>query len=154
MILPYPTFEGGKKIAVQRGSGMLVTKSNEAKEYAASIFLKWFTNPGNNLRFVASTGYLPVTEEAYGKIMSDEIEKSQDVNIRKLLTTAVEMQGQYDYYIPPLFDGIDALQKDYEKRLKQVALTSRKSYENMLGFKDKNAALAESTKGVLQAFIK
>lgn len=35
-VLPYPVFKGGKKIAIQRGSGMAVIHSNEKKEYAAA----------------------------------------------------------------------------------------------------------------------
>lgn len=59
-ILPYPVFEGGRKIAMQRGAGMCVIKSTEEKEQLAANFLKWFTRPENNLRFVTLTGYLPV----------------------------------------------------------------------------------------------
>ena len=67
--LPYPVFEGGEKIAIQRGAGMVVASSTPEKEYAATLFLKWFTNPAQNIRFVSSTGYLPVTNEAYNEIM-------------------------------------------------------------------------------------
>lgn len=120
-ILPYPVFEGGKKIAIQRGSGMCVIKSTKEKEYAAGIFLKWFTEPRQNLRFVSSTGYLPVTKDAFGDMMKKEIENTSDQNIKKLLQTAIEMQEQYDFYIPPLFDDYDKLQKEYESKLKKVA---------------------------------
>jgi len=154
MILPYPIFEGGKKIAIQRGSGMLVTKSTEAKEHAAGIFLKWFTSPKNNLRFVASTGYLPVTEEAFGEVMFKEIDSIENKNIKNLLTTAVEMQSNYDFYIPPLYEGIDVLQKEYETKLKQTAAQSRKSYQVLLGKMSKDAAFNEASKGVFETFIK
>ena len=117
MILPYPTFEGGEKIAMQRGSGMIVSKSDDKKAYAAGIFLKWFTSPENNLRFVSSTGYLPVTKDAFGDIMTKEIKTVQDKNIQALLRTSMEMQADYDFYIPPLFEGIDTLEDDYTSRL-------------------------------------
>lgn len=39
-ILPYPVFQSGKKVAIQRGNGMVVTASSEQKEYAAALFLK------------------------------------------------------------------------------------------------------------------
>lgn len=127
MILPYPVFEGGEKVAVQRGSGMIVAKSDETKEYAAGIFLKWFSNPENNLRFVASTGYLPVTTEAFGEVMTKEIEKIKDKNIQSLLKTAIIMQAEYDFLIPPLFDGIDTVQAEYEAGLQAAALDSREA---------------------------
>ena len=63
---------------------MCVTKSSKEKEYAAAIFLKWFTQPQQNLYFISSTGYLPVTEEAYGEMMSQEINNISDKSIKKL----------------------------------------------------------------------
>src|SRR5690554_65597 len=127
-ILPYPTFEGGKKIALQRGGGMCVTKSNHQKEYGASIFLEWFTSPENNLRFVTPTGYLPVTKEAFGEIMTREIENIPDGNIKKLLETSRLMQKQYEFYVPPLFEGLDELQVEYETLFLKTAKKSRDAY--------------------------
>lgn len=124
-ILPYPLFEGGKKIAVQRGAGMSVLKSDPKKEELAVLFLDWFTLPENNLRFVSSTGYLPVTKEAYGDIMLKEIEEVSDPNIKELMQVVREMQMLYDYDTPPLFDKIDELQEDYENELFRMAAESR-----------------------------
>jgi len=131
-ILPYPVFEGGKKIAIQRGSGMCVIKSTPEKEYAAGVFLKWFTEPEQNLRFVASTGYLPVTKEAFGEIMNKEIENINDPTVQKLLTTAIQMQQEYDFYIPPLFEEFDSLGKEYENKMKKIASNSRQDYLKLL----------------------
>jgi multiple sugar transport system substrate-binding protein len=131
-ILPYPIFEGGKKIAIQRGSGMCLIKSTPEKEYAAGVFLKWFTEPEQNLRFVASTGYLPVTKEAFGEVMNKEIENINDPNIKKLLPTAIEMQQEYDFYIPPLFEEFDNLGKEYENKVRKIASDSRRDYLKLL----------------------
>ncbi len=62
--IPYPYFEGGEKIAVSQGAGMVVSKSDEVRESAAVDFLKWFTLPENNMEFAVSTGYMPVQNEA------------------------------------------------------------------------------------------
>jgi len=62
--LPYPYFADGSKIAVQQGAGMCILKSDEAHEYAAAAFLKWFTMPEQNLQFAVATGYFPVMDEA------------------------------------------------------------------------------------------
>lgn len=126
-ILPYPTFEGGKKIAIQRGSGMCIIKSDKAKERLAGIFLKWFTNPENNLRFISSTGYLPVTEEAFGDIMLKEIDTVSDESIKKLLRVTRAMQMEYDFCISPLYDGIDDLQDTYETNIKAMATELKES---------------------------
>ncbi|HHX86592.1 MAG TPA: extracellular solute-binding protein [Firmicutes bacterium] len=131
-ILPYPVFEGGKKVALQRGAGMCIIKSTEEKEHLAATFLKWFTSPEKNLRFVTSTGYLPVTAEAFGEIMSREIESVPDENIKKLLSTCKVMQKEYEFCIPPLFEGVDQLQERYENKFKELAAPARESYLELL----------------------
>jgi multiple sugar transport system substrate-binding protein len=151
-ILPYPVFEGGKKVAIQRGAGMCVIKSTPEKEYAAAVFLKWFTSPENNLRFVSSTGYLPVTKEAFGEIMSQKIDKVSDERIKKLLQTARIMQQEYEFYIPPLFDGIDEMQKKYESQLGEVTVDSRTSLEH-LPDSDKNSAYQTLAPAAFDDFI-
>lgn len=131
-ILPYPVFEGGKKVAMQRGAGMCVLKSTAERERLAAVFLKWFTSPENNLHFVSSTGYLPVTAEAFGEIMTREIEMIPEEKIKQLLATCKAMQKEYEFYIPPLFEGIDRLQESYESRFKEVAASARESYVELL----------------------
>ncbi|MEG2387165.1 MAG: extracellular solute-binding protein [Clostridia bacterium] len=63
-VLPLPNFEGTTPYAVQQGAGMAVTKSTPKREYAATVFLKWFTQPEQNLRFCVGSGYLPVQTKA------------------------------------------------------------------------------------------
>lgn len=151
-ILPYPTFEGGKKIAIQRGAGMCITKSDKEKEKLAGIFLKWFTSPENNIRFVSSTGYLPVTEEAFGDIMLKEIDSISDENIKKLLQVSREMQMEYEFYISPLFDGVDELQSSYDNNLKAMALAAREEYLSLLQTEDADKALDTAINGKYDEF--
>lgn len=153
VILPYPIFEGGEKIAIQRGAGMSVIKSTEEKEYAASIFLKWFTRPENNIRFISSTGYLPVTKEAFGEIMSKEIDNIPNENIKKLLATSKVMQEEYTFYIPPLFDGVDELQNRYEVKLKKTAINGRLAYIRLLEVKDSETAYDTVSKDMYDEII-
>lgn len=63
-ILPIPVMEGGELVNVQQGAGMAVTKSDEEHEYAATRFLRWFTQKENNLYFACEAGYLPVRKDA------------------------------------------------------------------------------------------
>lgn len=60
LVLPYPYFESGEKIAIQQGAGMCITQSDSAHEYGSAVFLKWFTDSAQNLEFAVSTGYFPV----------------------------------------------------------------------------------------------
>lgn len=152
-ILPYPIFEGGEKVAIQRGAGMSVIKSTEEKEYAAGVFLKWFTRPENNIRFISSTGYLPVTKEAFGEIMSKEIDNIPNENIKKLLATSKVMQKEYTFYIPPLFDGVDELQKQYEDKLRETAAKGRQAYIEILEVKDSETAYDAVSKDMYNDII-
>ncbi len=145
-ILPYPVFEGGDKLAVQRGGGMCVIQSSQEKEYAAAVFLKWFTEPEQNLRFIASTGYLPVTEEAFENIMALEIDNIPDPDIQSLLRTAVEMQQEYEFIIPPTFEEFDNLQRNYEEQLKLFALESKTEYLDLLNQLDTDEAYRQAAK--------
>ncbi len=63
-VLPLPNFEGTQPYAVQQGANMAVTKSTEREEYASIVFLKWFTEKEQNLRFNLGSGYLPVKYDA------------------------------------------------------------------------------------------
>lgn len=42
-VLEAPVMKGGKNYKVQQGAGMAVTKSDDEHEYAAAVFLKWFS---------------------------------------------------------------------------------------------------------------
>lgn len=131
-ILPYPVFEKGNKVAVQRGAGMCITRSSRTREKLAAVFLKWFTSPENNLRFLSSTGYLPVTREAFGEIMSREIETVSEEKIKNLLLTCRAMQSEFDFLTPPLFEGIDVLQEKYETLFRDTAFSAGENYKKFL----------------------
>ena len=50
-VLTPPEFEGGKKVAVQQGAGMVVTKGSDEEIEASVEFLKYLTEPENNTSF-------------------------------------------------------------------------------------------------------
>jgi len=152
VILPYPVFENGEKVAIQRGAGMSVIKSSKEKEYLAGIFLKWFTSPENNLRFVSSTGYFPVTKEAFGERLTKEILKTKDPTIKSLLNTYWIMQQEYAFYVPPLFEGIDELEDQYETQLKEVVAKSRAEYKELVRIRDSATAYESVSTGVFDEF--
>lgn len=124
-ILPYPIFKGGKKFALQRGAGMCVARSSPQKEYAAALFLKWFTQPEQNMRFVSSTGYLPVTKKAFKNNMKREIDSAKTPNLKKLLEAATQMYEEYTFLVPPNYVEFDRLSKEYEYKIKQTMLEGR-----------------------------
>lgn len=127
-VLPFPIFEGAKKVAIQRGSGMCVADSTPEKEYASALFLKWFTAPTQNVRFISSTGYLPVTNEAFESILAQDIQQVENTNVKKLLAAATKMYREYDFYVAPVFDAFDPLSTSYEKDIKQSMNDGREAF--------------------------
>ncbi|WP_245534722.1 extracellular solute-binding protein [Treponema primitia] len=125
IVLPFPVFKGGEKVAAQRGAGMCVIKSTPAKEYAAGVFLKWFTAPAQNLRLTASTGYMPVTKQAFEDVMENGLQAIENAMVKKAFLTALDMQKEYRFYIPPVFDGFDEMQRGYIEEIQKIAKAAR-----------------------------
>ncbi|MFP3040398.1 extracellular solute-binding protein [Treponema primitia] len=125
IVLPFPIFKGGEKVAVQRGAGMCVIKSTPAKEYAAGVFLKWFTAPEQNLRLTASTGYIPVTKQAFKDVMENRLQPIENAMVKKAFLTTLVMQKEYRFYVPPVFDGFDVLQSQYIEEIQKIAKAAR-----------------------------
>lgn len=152
-ILPYPTFEGGKTIAMQRGSGLIVAKSTPEKEEAATLFLKWFTAPEQNMRFVASTGYLPVTGRAFAEQTELQISENSNPNIQKLLRMAITVYEEYDFYIPPVFDEFNTISGSFEAGFLSIAAQRRQQYLENLNTMEPDLAYEKAEKGALKEFI-
>jgi multiple sugar transport system substrate-binding protein len=127
-VLPYPVFEGGENIAIQRGNGFIVAKNDKKREYAAALFLKWFTAPERNMKFVAETGYLPVTEEAFETQMPERMETVANPYIKQMLKTVMEMYEGYDFFVAPNFESFDGISRDYEQQYKALLSQSREAY--------------------------
>lgn len=153
IILPYPVFEGAKKVAIQRGGGMCVFKSEAKKEYAAGVFLKWLTEPEQNLRFTSLTGYFPVTTDAFGSFMAQEIENIENESIKKLMTTVITMHEDYEFYISPIFNGFEKLQMEYEKEFRKVAEKSRQEYLTKISVNTPLAAYEAVSSDAIEEFI-
>lgn len=152
-VLPFPVFAGGEKIALQRGGGIVVAKTTPQKEQAAATFIKWFTAPEQNMKFVASTGYLPVTHDAFENRIETEIAVNENENIRKLLAAAITVYKEYDYYIPPVFDGFDIIRNNYETDYKKAATEARERYLRLLESMDPEQAYEEAISGVYDDFL-
>lgn len=106
IVLPSPIMEGGEVYRVQQGAGMTVTKSDETREYASCIFLKWFTQKEQNLRFVCDSAYLPVRKDANTVEALDEIREETEVNqkVYDCLVSVLEQFDQTTYYATKSFD--------------------------------------------------
>lgn len=152
-VLPYPCFEGGQRVAIQRGGGLAVAKSTPEKAEAAAIFLKWLTAPEQNMRFVASTGYLPVTWQAFAEHMEREIDENDNPNIQKLLRTATVVYDEYEFYIPPVFERFNEVGDRFEGDFLAIARERRERYLSNLRTMEPESAYEEATRGALSEFI-
>jgi multiple sugar transport system substrate-binding protein len=126
LVLPYPVFSGGKKAALQRGAGMVVAASTPRREEGAAFFLRWFTAPEVNMRFVASTGYLPVSAGAFGKPLAESLRAEASPVLRHLMETAAVIYGDYEFVIPPNIEGMDLLSRSYEAAIRGLLAEGRR----------------------------
>lgn len=114
LTLPYPYFEGAEPYAIQQGAGMSMTKSDIAHEYAASEFLKWFTDTKQNQTFAITTGYLPAKNEALktqSLINALDEQQSEVESIKSSLLTTGEMLKTYKLYSNKPFVNSNEMRK-------------------------------------------
>ena len=126
--MPYPLFSEDAANAVHRGGGLFAIKSSdERKNYAAAVFAKWLTEQNNNLRFVTEAGYLPVTDAAFDRLLT-EPELVQKENYRQLYQTASVMIREYSLWAIPVFDGASDTQSRFEESVKLVLRAAHSEY--------------------------
>ena len=63
------------------------------------------------------------------------------------------MYNEYDFYIPPVFDEFDSMEKTYTVRIKQAALDARTSYLSFLDREDAEEAFKHLTQNIYDALI-
>lgn len=104
-VLPTPHFADGEKFAVQQGAGMAVAKTTDAEVEASAVFLKWLTQPENNIAFAVGSGYLPVTRAANDMDAIRGSGLTLTENMENILTQAVDAVNGSEMYTPRAFEG-------------------------------------------------
>jgi len=120
MTLPYPYFATGKPYAFQQGAGMCVSKSDEAHEFGAGLFLKWFTEPEQNIEFAVSAGYFPVMNESlsWEKLIEQvEVLEIAGPAIPHMMESTIYMFDNYTLYNNEPFEGSFELRDLLENHL-------------------------------------
>lgn len=125
----YPRFEGGEAYAVQQGAGMAIKKSNETYEYAATVFLKWFTQPQRNAQFSVFTGYFPVTDEALEpeniRSALENASIAEGSLTQQVLDVGITTFADYSLYTSKGFSGGYEARSFIENSIKTAAETDR-----------------------------
>ncbi len=129
-ILPYPVFEGGSNIALQRGGGLMVAKTDEKTELACSIFIKWLTASEQNMKFISQTGYLPVTKQSFEEDMPEHINTLENESIKKMLTAVLSMYDGWEFFTAPNTATFDDDSSAYENNFKSVMIEEREAFIN------------------------
>ncbi len=150
--LPYPVYEGGKKVAIQRAGGFCLLKSTPKKERAAILFLKWLVEPEQNLRFLKGTGYLPVTREAMEKAEHSDAEGLPPIH-RRFLEVVTQMGAEYDFLIPKNLDNFGTIEIAYESALAKCASEARGKFEKRRGALGTDEAYRAATEGAYEDFV-
>lgn len=124
-VLPVPRFAGSEKVAVQQGAGMVVTTGTEDEINGAVTFLKWFTEPQNNIEFSVESGYLPVTTAAndMDAIRASGLELTD--NMEQTLSGAVKTVRENELYTPTVFAGGTAARRILEYSMGDQASADR-----------------------------
>lgn len=124
-ILNAPIFDGGENVKVQQGAGMAVTKSDTAHEYAACVFLKWFTETENNYKFVCESSYMPVTKESHSVEALDKALNDNNLEINQKAYDCLKMVISHDegceYYTASAFANGMAARKVLDYNLSDKA---------------------------------
>ena len=126
-ILPCPKFADGENVAVQQGAGMVVTTGTEEEINASVEFLKWFTQPENNISFSVGSGYLPVTTAANDMeaIKASGLELSE--KMENILTNAVQSIKNNTLYTTSAFAGANDARNVLEYSLSDLATADRET---------------------------
>lgn len=130
LVLQPPVFEGADKVAVQQGAGMAMTQSTPERMYAASVFMKWFTEPDRNTQFSISTGYMPVRTEASDMVKLDAAMEKLEPNetsdlTRQALAVAIQTTGGYEMYTNHAFENGTAARNVLEKAFADLVKEDR-----------------------------
>ena len=118
-ILPYPYYKDGEPYVFQQGAGMVITQSDKIREYAAALFLKWFTKLNQNIDFALSTGYFPVKDKALKEevLLAELNEKDSTSTVRKTIKTSMQMFDEYNLYTNKPFKDSYKLRYLFENHL-------------------------------------
>ena len=142
-----PIMAGGENYKVQQGAGMAVTKSDKEHEYAASLFLKWFTKDEQNLRFVCDSGYMPVLKEANSIDALDKIIEEDNIEMNQKAYDCLEsVMTDFDntkFYTTKNFENGYSARKILEYNMSDQAVADKEAVDQAIaGGTDREEALA------------
>lgn len=125
VVRPCPTFKDGTNLVMQRGAGMCTVKSTPEREEAAVTFLRWLTGPEVNTRFAVSTGYMPVTHEAFENHLPGAISGLNEQKYIELYNAYLETREKFEFYSAPKFEAYLETENLFEDGVRHFLLNGR-----------------------------
>lgn len=111
---------------------MAVAKTTDAEVEASVVFLKWFTQPENNIAFAVGSGYLPVT---YAANEMDAIHSSGLAltgSMENVLMEAVDAVNTNELYTTKAFEGGTDARSKLNYSMSDLATADRATVEERL----------------------
>lgn len=140
---PAPIFDGGERKVMQRGAGICTVKSDKKREEACMTFIRWITEPKNNVDFVVNAGYMPVTYEAFDTYLEPAISGISEDKYKSLYEAFVKTNEDYSYYTAPKFEAYLDIEVNFEEKTRSILTEARSRYAEAGEDVDKEALLAE-----------
>lgn len=143
-----PQFANGESYAVQQGAGFAVIQASEAEIEAATVFLKWFSEPQRNSIFAVESAYLPVTKEASTvEYLANAIEENTaNQAVAIALTESVKTTETSSMYTTPAFLNGASARALLENAMPNAAAKARTELlERVAQGEDYNQVLSELT---------
>lgn len=142
---PLPGFEGTSPYAVQQGAGMVIVKSDEAREYGAVQFLKWFTREENNMDFAVKSGYFPVKKSSNSRTKLEEVFEKEDnmlsETMKECLLTGMDIVNGYQLFTPKSVMGGKEVREILGSSMNEKARKDREEIQALMsnGMSEKEA---------------
>lgn len=150
IVMNAPVMEGGENYKVQQGAGMAVTRSDKEHEYAACVFLKWFTQEQNNMRFVCDAAYMPVLKEANSIATLNKVIQENNIQINpkaySCLQTVLENFNDTQFYTTKNFDNGYNARKVLDYNLSDRASADKEQIDEAI-------AQGQSREAVLEQYV-
>lgn len=109
-----------------------VAKATDAEVEASVVFLKWFTQPENNIAFAVGSGYLPVTYAANDMDAIHSSGLALTGSMENVLTEAVDAVNTNELYTTKAFEGGTDARSKLNYSMSDLATADRATVEERL----------------------
>lgn len=130
--LPAPSFAGCEPVAAQQGAGMVVTPGTEDEINACVTFLKWFTEPENNIQFSVQSGYMPVTYAANSMEAMEATGLEISDSIRDVLSLSIDAVNKNRLYTTHAFPSAMSARNTLQYAMEDIAAADRATVEERI----------------------